>query len=317
MRSTARQRSQGRELLSRSADIMAFYGTLVGEVPYPDLSVAVIESQIPGGHAPGHVAIINQPLATSPFVWRDDPASFHHFPDFFLAHELAHQWWGQAVGWENYHEQWLSEGFAQYFAALYAEHRRGPGAFADIVRQMARWSINESDQGPVYLGYRLGHLRGEGRVFRALVYNKAGAVLHMLRRMLGDEAFFRGVRAFYAASRFQKAGTEDVRRAFEEASSQPLEPFFEQWIFGQDVPVVTLKWQVIDQGRRVRVELRQPADSVFVFPATLERRYRDGTADSETVTIDAPVTTLERDLKGPLRRIELNDDRLTPVVVKR
>ena len=317
MRSTARQRSQGRELLSRSADIMAFYGTLVGEVPYPDLSVAVIESQIPGGHAPGHMAIINQPLATSPFVWRDDPASFHHFPDFFLAHELAHQWWGQAVGWENYHEQWLSEGFAQYFAALYAEHRRGPGAFADIMRQMARWSINESDQGPVYLGYRLGHLRGEGRVFRALVYNKAGAVLHMLRRMLGDEAFFRGVRAFYDASRFQKAGTEDVRRAFEDASSLPLEAFFEQWIFGQDVPVVTLKWQVIDQGRRVRVELRQPADSVFVFPATLERQYRDGTTETETVTIGEPVTMLERDLKGPLRRIELNDDRLTPVVVKR
>ena len=83
------------------------------------------------------------------------------------------------------------------------------------------------------------------------------------------------------------------------------------------MPVVTLKWQVIDQGRRVRVELRQPADSVFVFPATLERQYRDGTTETETVTIGEPVTMLERDLKGPLRRIELNDDRLTPVVVKR
>ena len=133
--------------------MMAFYGTLVGEAPYPSLSIAVLESQIPGGHAPGYVAIINQPLPTSPFVWRDDPASFDDFPDFFLAHELAHQWWGQAVGWQNYHEQWLSEGFAQYFAALFAERRRGPGVFGDIVRQLTRWTLAESDQGPVYLGY--------------------------------------------------------------------------------------------------------------------------------------------------------------------
>ena len=62
---------------------------------------------------------------------------------------------------------------------------------------MRRWAIDESDQGPVYLGYRLGHIRNDGRVFRALVYNKGAAVLHMLRRLVGDEAFFRGMRRFY------------------------------------------------------------------------------------------------------------------------
>ena len=81
-------------------------------------------------------------------TWRNDPAAFDRFPDFFLAHELAHQWWGQAVGWRNYHEQWLSEGFAQYFAALYAQHQRGDGVFAGVLRQMRRWAMSESDQGP-------------------------------------------------------------------------------------------------------------------------------------------------------------------------
>ena len=98
-------------------------------------------------------------------------------------------------GWKNYHEQWLSEGFAQYFAALYARERRGEGAFRDVLRQFRRWAIDDSDQGPVYLGYRLGHIKGESRVFRALVYNKGAAVLHMLRRLVGDEAFFAGLRA--------------------------------------------------------------------------------------------------------------------------
>jgi hypothetical protein len=121
-------------------------------------------------------------LPTTQLVWRNDPAAFNNFPEFFIAHEIAHQWWGQAIGWRNYHEQWISEGFAQYFAAMYAQHQRGDEAFYGVIRQLRRWAIEQSEQGPVSLGYRLGHIRGESRVFRALVYNKGAAVLHMLRR---------------------------------------------------------------------------------------------------------------------------------------
>ncbi len=85
-----------------------------------------------------------------------DPVAFSSYPSFFLAHELAHQWWGQAVGWKNYHEQWLSEGVAQYFAALYAEREGGPEVFGEVIEQMRRWSLRHSAQGPVYLGNRLG-----------------------------------------------------------------------------------------------------------------------------------------------------------------
>ena len=130
-------------------------------------------------------------------MWRNDPVSFDDYPPFFLAHEIAHQWWGQAVGWKNYHEQWLSEGFAQYFAALYAEHERGDRRLRRAsCGRCADWAIDQSAQGPVYLGYRLGHIKGDGRVFRALVYNKGAMVLHMLRRLVGDEVFFGGLRRF-------------------------------------------------------------------------------------------------------------------------
>ncbi len=315
MTSTARQRGRGRELLGRTAEILEHYGTLMGEVPYPSLSLAVLESQIPGGHAPGYVAVVNQPLPTTPYIWRDDPASFDEFPDFFLAHELAHQWWGQAVGWQNYHEQWLSEGFAQYFAALFAERRRGPQLFAAILRQMARWAVTESDQGPVYLGYRLGHLRGEGRVFRALVYNKGGTVLHMLRRVIGDDAFFKGLRQFYRQYKFRKAGTDQLRGAMEQASGRSLDAFFEQWIFGQDTPKVSVRQQVT--GSRVRIDIQQLTTPVFEFPVSVVRRYKDGTEESETVVISSANTTLERDMKGPLRDVDVNGDRLTPIRITR
>ena len=150
--------------------------------------------------------MINNPPPMAPFNWRNDPASFKGFPEFFLAHELAHQWFGQAVGWKNYHEQWLSEGFAQYFAALYAKERRGEARVPRVLRQFRRWAIDESDQGPVYLGYRLGHIKGESRVFRALVYNKGAAVLHMLRRLIGDEAFFTGLEALLRRQPIQEGG---------------------------------------------------------------------------------------------------------------
>ena len=179
---------------------------MTGDVPYDAITLAMVEDDVPGGHAPGYFAMLNNPPPVTPFNWRNDPASFQGFPEFFLAHELAHQWFGQAVGWKNYHEQWLSEGFAQYFAALYAKERRGEGAFRDVLRQFRRWAIDDSDQGPVYLGYRLGHIKGESRVFRALVYNKGAAVLHMLRRLIGDEAFFGGLQALLRREPLQEGG---------------------------------------------------------------------------------------------------------------
>src|SRR5258708_20743838 len=155
---------------------------------------------------------------------------------------MAHQWWGLAVGWRNYHEQWISEGFAQYFAALYAQHERGDNVFAGIMRQMRRWAMSQSDQGPVSLGYRLGHIKGDGRIFRALVYNKSAAVLHMLRRLVGDDAFFRALRRFYAPSRFRKVGTSDFRRAVEIEAGQPLDRFFDRWILGSTLPRLKISY---------------------------------------------------------------------------
>ncbi|HEX7084737.1 MAG TPA: M1 family aminopeptidase [Vicinamibacterales bacterium] len=311
--SSPRQRSRAREVLDMAADIMRFYRSVMHDAPYEGLSLAVVESHVPGGHAPGYMAVINQPLPMSPFVWRDDPASFERFPEFFVAHELAHQWWGQAVGWKNYHEQWLSEAFAQYFAAMYAGHRRGQPAFETVLRQLARWAEEESDQGPVYLGYRLGHVKGDSRIFRALVYNKGASVLHMLRRMLGDEAFFDGLRTYYREFRFRKAGTEDLRRILEARSGRSLAAFFDRWIYGQDLPVLSRRWSVAPDGRSVRVELQQEGGNETEFPVTVTCEYRDGRTDAHTVIVSERTTTIDLPLSGPLRQIHVNQDRLTPV----
>ena len=276
VQSNPRQMAKARGLGERSAAILEYYASLLGGAPYPNVTLAVAEAELPGGHSPPYFAMVNQTLPMSTLVWRNDPVSFDNYPSFFLAHELAHQWWGQAVGWKNYHEQWISEGFAQYFAALWAARERGDDLLFSIFRQMRRWALEQSDQGPVYLGYRLGHIRADGRVFRAIVYNKAAMVLHMLRRLVGDEIFFSGLKRFYTEWRFKKAGTNDFRIAVEAAGGKNLEPFFEAWIHGTAIPELRFTYEAGTTSAVVRFEHRRDVIPVPVMVSVdlFERRNR-------------------------------------------
>jgi hypothetical protein len=291
-----RQVTRARELAERAADIALFYESIIGDSPYSSFTVALIESDLPGGHSPGYFAALNQQLPSSGLVWRNDPAAFPNYPDFFIAHELAHQWWGQAVGWRNYHEQWLSEGFAQYFAAMYAQQQRGEEGFTSVLKQLRRWGMEATDQGPISLGYRLGHIRSESRVFRALVYNKSAAVLHMLRRLVGDDTFFRGIRRFYREARFKKVGTQDFRAAMEKESGRELERFFDRWIYGSTLPRLKVSHRV--EGSDVVLRVEQIGE-IFDVPLTVTLQY----SDRKTVDVLVPVTDRVVDHRAPLEGV--------------
>jgi aminopeptidase N len=142
-------------------------------------------------------------------------------------------------------------------------------------------------------------------VFRALVYNKGATVLHMLRRLVGDEAFYRGMRRYYWTARFHKAGTEDFREAMETESGMPLARFFEKWIYGSTIPKLTVGYRV--DGTDVVLRVEQIGD-VFDVPVTIQLQYADRKNADVVVRATAAVAEQRVPLAGVLRGIEVSKD---------
>jgi len=313
----ARTKGDAERTLAQSAAILRFFESEFGPYPYAALRIAVVEGAAPGGHSPPGMIILSRrpPLARGDL--RDDPASFWDLPGFFVAHELAHQWWGHGVAGQNYRERWLAEGFAQYAAALWTRHDRGEAAFQTVLRRLSRWALRENAEGPIHLGHRLGHVAGNPQVYRAIVYDKGAYVLHMLRGIVGEEAFRKGVRALQEQHRFGKVGTADLQAALQEASGRDLRPYFDAWVYGIALPQIDYathaKGKGSGHGTTVTVTARDLPGPV---PLLLSA-YRGGQRETQRVTLDPAGGSFSFDRPG-VGRVEVNEDRgLLAVVGKR
>jgi hypothetical protein len=309
-----------RDTLDEMRDVqqmLAFYALKFGPSPYSTLGLVVAEGETPAGHSPpGLLYLQKRPPILRARPLSDDPANFGDLPGYFLAHEAAHQWWGQGTAPANYRERWLSEAWAQYSAALWLRERLGERAFQSMMDRMASWAFRHDAAGPIHLGQRLGHLKQEPRYFRAVVYDKGAWVLHMLRGLMGDEAFFTGARAFLERHRYAKAGTEDLRLAFEAASGLDLKPYFDAWVYETGLPAVT--WTgasaAVAGGFRTTVALR-PSRFPGPLPLQVSVVTSAGT-ESRSMRLGPEGGSLTIETREAPRRIAINEDRglLTQIV---
>jgi peptidase M1-like protein len=303
-----RARGDAAEVMDRAGEILRFYADEFGPCPYPLLNLAIVEGRAPGGHSPpGMTLLVLRPLLLRHHL-RDDPANFSDVPGFFLAHELAHQWWGHGVSGQNYHERWISEAFAQYAAALWVRHSQGERVFRDMMGRMARWALRMEDLGPIHLGHRLGHLKGDPQIYRAIVYDKGAYVLHMLRSVVGPEAFRTALTAFQATHRFGKAGSADLRRALEQASGRDLRPYFERWVHHTELPRIAFSARTAGRGDGYETTVVAEVEGL-PGPVPVTVTLATGAAREEkSVVLDPAGSTWTFATAAP-PRVELNADR--------
>lgn len=173
-----------------------------------------------------------------------------------VVHEIAHQWWGNAVTERDWDDVWLSEGFATYFTLLFTEHDEGRDAFAlGVQRSRERIRVNEVQLPDSPVIHR--NLADMARVLNRLVYDKGGWTLHMLRRLVGDEVFWRAIREYYRRFRDRNASTDEFRQVVEGVSGQELGWFFDQWLRRSGIPTVEGTWRYDPARKQVEVILSQ------------------------------------------------------------
>jgi aminopeptidase N len=263
----AKQRDAGfHDFAVPSRDALAFYSEFVG--PYSYEKLANVQSNSVSGGMEAASAIFysaGSVAGTRPLRWRN-----------VVIHEIAHQWFGDAVTETDWNDVWLSEGFATYFTLLFIEHAYGRDEFVAGLRASRKTVIDFDAKTPDYPVIHR-NLTDMAQVTSAMTYQKGSWALHMLRSEIGDDRFWAGIRDYYARHRDRNATTADFRAAMERAAGRDLGAFFQQWLVRGGVPKVTGTWHWDATAKQVIVDLRQEqAGDVFVFPIDIGVTTPDG-----------------------------------------
>jgi aminopeptidase N len=194
-------------------------------------------------------------------VLHDEIAHLDYSADFLVAHELAHQWFGDLLTCRDWSQAWLNEGFATYFEAVWRESDLGYDEYLyDVFGCVARYL--DEDAGRYRRPIVCNRYRDPIELFDRHLYEKGGAVLHMLRGELGDARFWRCLRHYVAQNAGRNVETIDLIRAIEEASGRNLRGFFDQWVFrgGHPELEVSAVWDKKNKAITLTIDQKQHVD---------------------------------------------------------
>lgn len=226
--------------------------------------------------------------------------------DWVIAHETAHQWWGDMITCETYHHMWLNEGFASYCEALYYEGVFGKGAYRDHMLSMAYYS-----GGTVFIEDPLVDF-----VFDQIVYDKGAWIVHMLREMIGDDVFFGLLRDYYDSDhKFGTATTEDFAELASSAAGEDLGWFFDQWVYGEGCPKIEASYvcerNEVRNGFTVSLLLEQTQEwsNLFRFELPYAMHLKSGFTEKGSVSMDGTtdLTALEIQVPDTVMSLDLDE----------
>ncbi|MGH9377388.1 MAG: M1 family metallopeptidase [Terriglobia bacterium] len=260
---------------AKSYQAFRLYEAYFGPLPFE--TVAVTEQPV-GNYGQSFPTLIFLPYlslldkTTLNSLRLESRAETREFFDVVAVHEISHQWWGHMVGWKTYHDQWLSEGFADFSAALYLEMYE-PKKLKDFWDLDRTYLLNKDasghrpvDVGPIWLNYQTDSYL-EPKESYQLRYAKGSYVLEMLRAIMQDPRsknpdanFIAMMRDFVQTYAGKNASTEDFERVAEKHYGRPLAWFFNEWVYGTEVPAYNFQYQLSDapQGKTLlRMTLTQ------------------------------------------------------------
>ncbi len=282
-------------------DTLEFYSKYIGPFSYERL--ANIQSNSVAGGMEAASAILysdGSVSGTRPVRWRN-----------VVIHEIAHQWFGNAVTEYDWDDIWLSEGFATYFTLLFIEHQYGRDEFLAGLESSKKRVDDFYAKNP---GYTIIHdnLKDMKDVTSSQTYQKGSWILHMLRGVVGTENFWKGIRSYYKEYRDKNATTADFRRHMEQASGKDLTVFFEQWLYKPGTLKFRGDWQYEKENESVKIRLDQVQNdgSLFRMPIQVAIHYADGSQPViEKLEVDMLANVFTIKVKGAPEKIILDPNR--------
>jgi aminopeptidase N len=227
----------------------------------------------------GEYPFIDEKYGHAEFTWgggmeHQTLTSLGGYSEALIVHELAHQWWGDMVTCANFHHIWLNEGFATYSEALWYEKQYSTDRMhtdMEYNRYLGSGTIYVEDTTSI------------GRIFHGgLSYAKASWVLHMLRHVVGDSAFFNGLLEYGDRYRFKSTVTEQFRDVMEEISGKDLDSFFERWIYGEYYPKYDVTYNFSNDVLVLVINQTQASD-LFEMPIDIKANFSDNSEQSWVV----------------------------------
>lgn len=252
--------------LDAAIDVIDYFEKLIAPYPFEKLTNVQSTTMFGGMENAGNI------------FYDENAFTGKNTMEDLIAHEIAHQWFGNSASESGWGHLWLSEGFATYFADLYMGHKYGDELFQSrlkkerqqVIRFYERQASPVVDPNPTDLMTLLNPNS----------YQKGAWVLHMLRNEIGEESFFKGVRSYYEKFKNNNANTDQLKEVMEKAANRELDVFFDQWLNQAGQPV--LKVDSSQKKSKITITIfQQQNHHLFTFPLDVRIEYADGSFEDK------------------------------------